>query len=271
MIRLVRNDIIISIKTSCFKRYLIYFAGLALSVVGTLWVLQNAMPAALQEALSYLGAEGEIDLGFISLGSLEDIRNLDLSKLIKISFSNNILLILLSFFAIENFNRSLNNGYFDFLISKRISRAKIYCSKIAVSFICTLIFFVEYIVCVVLMGIILFGMSVFIQMSIGSVLVIILKFMLGMLAFVSLFTMLMSLFRHSMSAIISCILMVVGMPVFTNFLGILTGNELWEYLWIGGCINNLQHSVLYGSLSAIAYTVLSLVFGIISFVKQDLK
>lgn len=274
MIRLIKNQTIMSLKDSSFFRCILYVVFSALIIVMMTWALGNALPALLSEAISEISSSGKISLGFVEFDSIEQIQTMNVGTLLQIAYASPLITMIIAVFTIESFGKNMEDGYFAFLVTKRISKWKIYNAKIITSYLLALAMFFTYGLSIYIITTVMYGDYSAESSQHPVVFMWLIAQLLILLGIVCFYSMCICLFKKIVSTIIFCILMAVGAPPVMSFLAVIFDYEVLNCLWIGNCSTGC--SVWIGKifpviLIAFVYICFSSLLGGIIFMKRDLN
>lgn len=268
MTKIVKNQIIMLIKDSSFIRCCIYSIFSALGLVMMTWALGNAMPDVFLDALSAMNERGTINLGYIQFESIEQINTMTTNNMFALAYSSPFIVVIMSVFSVESYWKNCKNGYYQFLMSRRVSRKRIFLSQVGAASLINLSTYF-------LFGCVCFISSQFSFGFSGSWLSVLgaLRQLIVVVAITSVFTFGICVFKKIVSTVIFVILVSIGTPALMEFIGALFQNEKIKYLWIGTCATYTGSEIriwTYIIIVSVFYIFLSALGGSYIFSKQDM-
>ena len=271
MIKILRNQIIMSVKDSSYIRCVFYTFFSAIMIVMMTWTLGNVMPDFLGEALSKMNEQGNINLGFIVFESLEQIEAMNAENMLRLVYSSPFIAIIIGVFAVEAYSKNTVDGYFAFLLSKRVTKWNVYLSRIFSTYFLAIVLYILYGVFCYSAALIAFG-----KYAIGNWIPIVATIFIQvfvLLGMVSFFTLFICVFRKVISTVVFVILASIGVPAVTSFIAVLAEADIIRYYWIGTCSTYFGNESIKGiSVAGIAilYSLVSIYIGGTVFSKRDL-
>lgn len=268
MTKIMKNQMIMLIKDPSFIRSCIYSIISALGLVMMTWALGNAMPDMFLDALSAMNEKGNINLGYIQFESIEQVNAMTTNNMFALAYASPFIVVIMSVFSVESYWKNCKNGYYQFLMSRRMSRKKIYLSQIGVASIINLSTYF-------LFGCVCFISSQFSFGFSGSWLMILgtLRQFIVIVAITAVFTFCICVFRKIVSTVIFAILVSIGAPALMEFITALFQNEKIKYLWIGTCATYTGDEIqIWGCIIVVSvlYIVISVLAGSYIISKQDM-
>lgn len=266
MKRIVKNQFAISVKDASFLRCIFYTIFSAICLVLITWMLGNYLPEMFGEALSQMNENGKIDLGYIVFESFEQIKDMTAESMLNIAYSSPMISIIIGVLTVELFGKNCEDGYFQLLMSRRVSRIRIYLCRIITTMVMAIIlYWVFGVVCVIASQ---FGFGLqFVKVNFIHVLVQ----CLVVVALVSFFSLSICILRKTVRTVVATILTVIGVPELMKFLASLFQKNKIRYLWIGSCVTNASENDIFILGIAMVYIVFSIGLGCIVFVKSDMS
>lgn len=271
MIKILRNQIIMSVKDSSYIRCVFYTFFSAIMIVMMTWTLGNAMPDFLGEALSKMNEQGNINLGFIVFESLEQIEAMNAENMLKLAYSSPFIAIIIGVFAVEAYSKNAVDGYFAFLLSKRVTKWNVYLSRVFSSYILAIALYILY-------GLICYSAAVvaFGKYAIGNWVPIVTTLFVQifvLLGLASFYTLCICVFKKTISTVVFVILACIGTPAVASFIASLSEADIIRYYWIGTCSTYFGNESIKGISVvgiAILYFFVSMCIGGTVFSKRDL-
>ncbi|MDE7340635.1 MAG: ABC transporter permease [Lachnospiraceae bacterium] len=274
MIRLIKNQTIMSLKDSSFFRCILYVVLSALMIVMMTWTLGNALPALFSEAISEISSSGKISLGFIEFDSLEQIQAMNAGTLLQIAYASPLITMIIGIFTIESFSKNRENGYFAFLVTKKVSKWRMYTAKIIASYLLSLAMFFTYGLLILIITTLMYDGHGFESSQPPAVFMWLITQLLVLFGIVCFYSMCICLFGKIVKTIVFCVLMAVGAPTVMSFLAAIFEREVINCLWIGNCstgCNAWIDKIIPIIFITLVYICLSLFIGGIIFMNRNIN
>ena len=268
MTKIMKNQVLMLIKDFSYIRICMYSILSALTLVMMTWILGRAIPDVFLNALSTMNERGGINLGYIQFESVEQINTMTTDNMFDLAYSSPFIGVIMSVFSVESYWKNCKNGYYQFLMSRRVLRNSMYLSQVvATSLVNLSIYFLFGCVCFISSQF-SFGFSGSWLMVFGT-----LRQLIVITAITSVFIFSICAFKKIVSTVIFAILVSIGAPVLMEFIAELFRNEKIKYLWIGTCATYTGSEIqiwAYITGVSVLYIFLSVLGGSYMFSKQDI-
>jgi len=198
--------------------------------------------------------------------------------LLGLGFSMNLHLISVAAFTAIFISREFDNGTIKNTLSRGMSRTKVYFSKFLVSSIAALIMLICFMTSTLIGGTMAWGFDPNgIATASGIITMVFMQSLLAV-ACVAVFTFVSMTLRSAGASIALCVVSVSLMPTLLGAISMMLGNTIGlEVYWLGEAISNLatvvpaSADIVNGIILAVAWSVVSIIAGIILFRHVDIK